>query len=73
MKRRRSTANPVKPDAPALRPISVRIPAAVQITGISRTKLYELIKSGDLQIVKVGSATLIPVETLQRFIDINKS
>jgi len=55
------------------RPISVRVPIAVQLTGISRSKLYELIKSGELQIVKVGSVTLIPIDNLQRFIDANRS
>jgi len=42
------------------------------MTGISRSKLYELIKEGAVQIVKVGASTLIPIESLQRFIDENK-
>lgn len=61
-------------DLPALipRPISVRIPVAVQMTGISRSKLYELIKSGELQIAKVGSSTLILVDSLERLIDAHR-
>jgi predicted DNA-binding transcriptional regulator AlpA len=52
--------------------LSVRIPLAVELTGISRTKLYELIKTGQVQIVKVGAATVIPVESLRQFIDKNR-
>jgi len=49
-------------------PLTVRIPAAVRMTGIGRSKLYELIASGDIEIVKIGSATLIPVASLQALI-----
>jgi hypothetical protein len=52
--------------------LSVRVPIAVELTGISRTKLYELIKTGQVQIVKVGAATMIPVDSLRQFIDSNK-
>jgi excisionase family DNA binding protein len=50
-------------------PLTVRIPAAVRMTGIGRSKLYELIASGDIEIVKIGSSTLIPVAGLQALID----
>lgn len=72
MRRRRQPDQNVQRAAPAIRPISVRIPVAVQMTGISRSKLYELIKDGQLQTVKVGASTLIPTDSLQRFIDENK-
>nr|WP_251007730.1 helix-turn-helix domain-containing protein [Sphingobium sp. BHU LFT2] len=39
------------------------------MTGIGRSKLYELIQSGDVEIVKIGSATLIPVESLRQLIN----
>ena len=48
--------------------ISVRIPEAVRLTGLSRSRLYELMKSGDIQFAKVGSSTLILVESLRQFI-----
>jgi len=75
----RSTRNP-PPDlgdqAPAghtkgevFTPLTVRIPVAVRMTGIGRSKLYELIASGDIEIVKIGSVTLIPVASLQALID----
>lgn len=57
-----------QPPAP-LMPISVRVPGAVRMTGISRTKLYELIKAGDIEVIKLGAVTLIPVASLARFIE----
>ena len=48
-----------------LEPLTVRIPVAVQLTGISRSRLYELIQSGDLETVKVGRSTLIPYQSLK--------
>lgn len=53
-------------------PLTVRIPAAIRMTGIGRSKLYELIQSGDIEIVKIGSATLIPVESLRQLINRNR-
>jgi excisionase family DNA binding protein len=35
--------------------------------GVGRTKTYELINSGQLSAVKVGSRTLIPVEAAERW------
>lgn len=49
--------------------ITVKISVAVQITGIGRTKLYELINDGQIESIKVGTATLIPVDSLRRFLD----
>ena len=49
-------------------PLTVRIPTAVRMTGIGRSKLYELIAAGEIEIVKIGSVTLIPVASLQALI-----
>lgn len=51
-----------------LEPMTVRIPVAVQLTGIGRSKLYELIAAGDIETVKVGASTLITVASLRRLI-----
>lgn len=48
-----------------LEPLTVRIPVAVKLTGISRSRIYELIQSGDLEVVKVGRSTLIPYRSLK--------
>lgn len=52
----------------AAEPISVRIPEAVRLTGLSRSRIYELMKSGDIDFAKVGSSTLILVESLRSFV-----
>lgn len=49
--------------------ISVRIPQAVQLTGLSRSRIYELMKEGEIEFVKVGNSTLILTESLRHFID----
>lgn len=49
-------------------PISVKIPEAVRLSGLSRSRIYELMKSGDIAFAKVGSSTLILVESLRQFI-----
>jgi len=60
---RRSTDK--QADAIHIEPLTVRISTAVQLTGISRSRLYELIQSGDLETVKVGRSTLIPYKSLK--------
>ena len=48
--------------------ITVRIREACRITGIGRSKLYELIGRGEIETIKIGAMTLIPVESLREFI-----
>jgi hypothetical protein len=55
-------------DAALAEPISVKIPEAVRMTGLSRSRIYELMRSGDVEYAKVGSSTLILVESLRRLI-----
>ncbi len=52
-----------------IEPLTVRIPDAIRLTGICRSKLYELIASGDLETIKLGRSTLIPVDSLRTLID----
>lgn len=49
--------------------ITVRIKEACRITGIGRSKLYELIAEGEIEIVKIGAMTLVPVDSLRTLID----
>lgn len=39
---------------------------AVKLTGIGRSKLYELIKAGEVETTKVGTSTLVKVASLRR-------
>lgn len=48
-----------------IEPLTVRISTAVRITGLSRSRIYELIQSGELETVKVGRATLVQYGSLK--------
>lgn len=54
-------------------PISVRIPDAIRLTGISRSTLYVLMREQKIETVKVGRSRYIVVASLQRFIDTNRA
>jgi excisionase family DNA binding protein len=51
-----------------VRPLSVRVREACRLTGIGRSKLYELIGAGEISIFKVGTMTLISTAELERFL-----
>ena len=53
--------------------MAIRVPEACRTINIGRTKLYELIHAGDLDVVKVGRATLITVSSLRRLIITKKN
>ena len=63
------TERAVSDDPRAPLPFTVRIREACRLTGIGRSKLYELIAAGEIETVKVGTMTLIPTAALQRFLD----
>jgi len=52
-----------------LPPLSVRISDACRMTGIGRSKLYELIKDGAIEVIKVGAITLVPISSIQALLD----
>lgn len=47
-----------------LSPITLRIADACRITGIGRSKFYELIKAGEIGVIKVGAITLVPMTSI---------
>lgn len=47
---------------------SLRPSEACHVLGIGRTKLYDLIGSGALPVVRVGKVTLIPVAGIDRLL-----
>lgn len=63
-----SPSQQAKPEPYRTDPLTVRVPEACRLTGIGRSKLYELITDGSIEIVKVGGMTLIPYESLKRLI-----
>ncbi|MEW9855441.1 helix-turn-helix domain-containing protein [Novosphingobium sp. M1R2S20] len=53
-----------------IEPLAVRIPEACRMIGIGRSKLYELIADGTIEIVKIGSVTVIPVSQLKALVEL---
>jgi excisionase family DNA binding protein len=51
-----------------IEPISMRVADACRYTGISRSTLYLLIARGEVEVVKMGAATLVLTESLQKLI-----
>jgi excisionase family DNA binding protein len=44
------------------------VPEAAAQLGIGRSTLYELVRKGELDVVRIGSRTLIPASSLERYI-----
>lgn len=61
------------PEVAVFNPLTVRIREACRLTGIGRSKLYELIAAGEIEILKVGTITLIPMAALERFLQQRKA
>jgi excisionase family DNA binding protein len=49
-------------------PLTVRVREACRLTGIGRSKLYELIAAEEIETIKVGTITLIPMVSLEQFL-----
>jgi excisionase family DNA binding protein len=47
----------------------VRIPDRAETLGIGRSKIYELIATGELPTIRVGRAVRISVSTLQKWVE----
>ncbi len=60
--------SPIPHAVSPLDPLTVRIAEAVRLTGLCRSKIYELIASGDIETVKVGRCTLIPMASLRALV-----
>jgi excisionase family DNA binding protein len=56
------------PEDAVFRPLTVRVREACRLTGIGRSKFYELIAAGEIEIIKVGTITLVPVSSLTSFL-----
>ena len=47
----------------------LRIPEVAETLGIGRTKIYELIATGELPTIRIGRAVRISVTTLQKWVE----
>jgi excisionase family DNA binding protein len=45
----------------------VQVPVAARMLGIGRTKVYELVNKGELELVHIGCRALVPVDSIQSF------
>lgn len=59
---------PPRPQA-GIPPLALRISEACRVTGIGRSKFYELIKDGAVEVIKVGAITLVPMSSIQALLD----
>lgn len=49
-------------------PLNLQIPEAVEVSGLSRSRIYEALKLGELRAIKAGRRTLIPVSELEAYL-----
>jgi excisionase family DNA binding protein len=59
-------------DTVELAPIAVRIADATRLTGIGKTKLFELIAAGKLETANIGRRRLILYSSLQNLLHENR-
>jgi excisionase family DNA binding protein len=49
-------------------PIAVALENAPQIVGVSRTRIFEAIRNGELSARKAGRSTIIEIDELKRWV-----
>jgi|GEM_PF-2107843 len=49
--------------------LTVRVVDATRMLGIGRSKLYELIGAGEVETIKLGTATLIIVDSIYALVE----
>lgn len=52
-----------------IEPLLLRVDEAAEALALSRTKLYELMASGELESVKLGRARRVPVAAIRDLLD----
>ena len=53
----------------AIEPIAMRVPEACRYLGIGRSTLYVLISRDEIEIIKIGSATLVLTASLRSLVE----
>lgn len=51
-----------------LTPVTAKIPAVINQTGLSRSEIYRLLTSGKLSAVKSGRSTLIVMDSVVQYL-----
>lgn len=57
------------PGAPPPTAVLLPVRTAAQMLGIGRTKAYELIGAGELELVHIGRSALVPAESVHEFVN----
>ncbi|MGC2409400.1 MAG: hypothetical protein WA441_05255 [Methyloceanibacter sp.] len=52
-------------DTSTVEPVTVTVPVALRISGLGRTKFYELLANGEIESVRVGTRRLIVFASLK--------
>ena len=55
--------------SPAIEPIVMRVPDACRYLGIGRSTLYVLIGEGEIEVIKLGSSTLVLTASLRALVE----
>ena len=55
--------------SPAIEPIVMRVPDACHYLGIGRSTLYVLIGKGEIEVIKMGAATLVLTASLRSLVE----
>ena len=55
------------------RVLLLRVTEAAHLLGIGRTKTYELIADGRLEVVRIDGAVRIPVDAVEQFVEDRRS
>lgn len=53
----------------AIEPITMRVPDACRYLGIGRSTLYVLIGKGEIEVIKMGAATLVLTASLRSLVE----
>ena len=56
-----------------LKPITVTVPTALAVTGLGRTKFYELVKQGRIRTIAIGRRTLVIFADLEKLAEAGAS
>ena len=58
-----------KENGETLQPLLLNVPQVAQLLGLSRTKVYELIATEGLPVLKFGRAVRVSFKSLQQWLD----
>jgi excisionase family DNA binding protein len=59
----------IENSVPLQKPLAVTVPIALNLTGIGRTKLYQLIDNGAVESIRIGRRRLINYASLERLVN----